>query len=240
MSTPYELIYWHPLPGRGEFVRLLLEHAGIAYVDAARVAETKDGTGVKTVLGALKGELDPPPLAPPLLRAGDRVVAQTANICQFIAEQHNLVGGSGVERAIALQHQLTVMDLVAEAHDTHHPISVGLHYEDQKEQAKERSKHFTKERIPKFLGYFERVLERRGSGWLVSDEPCFADLSLFQAVMGLQYAFPKAMAASDGFERVLALTDAVRQLPNVASYLASDRRLAFNEHGIFRHYPELE
>jgi len=138
---------------------------------------------------------------------------------------------------------LTIADLVLEAHDTHHPVGMGLYYEDQKPEALRRSAEFRGERIGKFLGYFERVLAANPDGgeFLVGKALTYADLGLFQVVEGLRYAFPKAMAAQEaGWPQVIALHDRVTALPKVAAYLASPRRLAFNEDGIFRHYPELD
>lgn len=241
-ETTYQLYYWHPLPGRGEFVRLLLEQAGVPYRDVARDAEKTSQAGVASILEILRDRDAPvPPFAPPILAVGEHLIAQTANICRFLGERHGLAGEGEMAHAAALELQLTIMDLTAEAHDTHHPTAVSLHYEEQKEAAKERSRHFVRERIPKFLGYFERVLERRGADFLLGNAPSYADLSLFHVVEGLRYAFPKGMKKVDeGISRVLAVGQRVRELPNVAAYLASERRMAFNEDGIFRHYPELD
>lgn len=238
----YQLYYWHPLPGRGEFVRLLLEHLAVPYVDVARTAQAESESGVPTILEILKSETAPlPPLAPPILQVDEHLIAQTANICQFVARRHGLAGEDDIADAAVLQLQLTIMDLATEAHDTHHPLAGALYYEDQRDAAKQRAAHFTKERIAKFLGYFERVLATRGEPFFIGATPSYADLSLFQAVEGLRYAFPNAMRR---VERDLTLVprtvNLVRELPNIAAYLASDRRVAFNEHGIFRRYPELD
>ncbi len=241
-TVPYELFYWHPLPGRGEYVRLLLEHAAVPYVDVARDAELESEKGVPTVLGILNDDVAPvPPLAPPVLRVGEHLIAQTAAICDFLGRRHGLAGNDELEHAAALQHQLTIMDLTAEAHDTHHPTAVSLRYEEQRTAAIARAGYFVRERIPKFLGYFERTLARRGSAFLLGAAPSYADLSLFHAVEGLRYAFPKAMrSVEENTARVANVAASVRELPNVAAYLASERRLPFNEHGIFRRYPELD
>lgn len=240
--SDYQLHYWHPLPGRGEFVRLLLEQAGVAYVDVARAAQAESESGVPSILGMLKNDEAPvPPFAPPVLAVGEHLIAQTANICQFLGRRHGLAGDDDIAHAAALQLQLTIMDLTAEAHDTHHPTSVALTYEDQKEAALARATAFTRDRIPKFLTYFERALTRRDAAFLLGDDVTYPDLSLFQAVEGLRYAFPKRMQQVEAeLPGVTAVVSRVRELPNIAAYLASDRRLPFNEHGIFRHYPELD
>jgi glutathione S-transferase len=241
-DSAYELYYWHPLPGRGEFVRLLLEQAVLPYRDVARAAHAEGGSGVDVVLDILKDANAPvPPFAPPILKSGEHLIAQTANICQFLARKHDLPGSEDIEAAIALQLQLTIMDVTAEAHDTHHPVSVALRYEEQRDAARERSAAFKQDRIPKFMRYFERVLERSGHPFFLGDEVCYADLSLFQLVEGLRYAFPNRMKEVEpDLGRVRAVVERVSSLPRVAAYLASDRRLSFNEHGIFRHYPELD
>ena len=235
----YELHYWASIPGRGEFVRLALEEAGAPYDDVARTQG-----GEKRML-ALLGDatLACPPFAPPFLKAGKLVIAQTANILLFLGERHGLAPSGDAGRFFTHQLQLTLADFVAEAHDTHHPIAGGLYYEDQRPEAWRRAADFVANRIPKYLGYFERVLERkaRTAGNLVGARLTYADLSLFQVVAGLRYAFPKAMArVAKKHPKVLALHDRVAARPRIAAYLASDRRLAFNEQGIFRHYAELD
>ncbi|MEH3148476.1 MAG: glutathione S-transferase [Methylobacterium frigidaeris] len=235
----YELFYWPGLQGRGEFVRLALEEAGAPYRDVAREAE--DGTDAMMAL--LSGPEPRPPFAPPFLRDGDVVIGQTAAILLYLGPRHGLVGASETDRIWTHQIQLTLADVVAEAHDTHHPVATGLYYEDQKPEAARRAEDFCRNRIPKFLGWFERVLGTNpaGSGVLVGDRLSYADLSLFQLVDGLRYAFPKATARALGAApRVADLHERTARRPRIAAYLASDRRQAFNEQGIFRHYPELD
>jgi glutathione S-transferase len=235
----YELHYWPSIPGRGEFVRLALEEAAVPYVDVAR---TKGGEARMLALLA-DGALARPPFAPPFLRAGRLVIAQTANILLFLGERHGLAPKRESGRFFTHQLQLTLADLVAEVHDTHHPIAGSLYYEDQKPEAKRRAADFVSSRLPKYLRHFERVLagNAAGAARLVGARLTYADLSLFQVVAGLRYAFPKAMAQqARDWPRVLALHDRVAARPRIAAYLASDRRLPFNEQGIFRHYPELD
>jgi glutathione S-transferase len=235
-TTPYELYYWPSIPGRGEYVRLLLEDAALPYVDVARQAESEGG-GARAVVAARRGDLGGVrPWAPPILRAGDHVVAQTAAILDFLAAQHDLV--SATARTTALSHQLTIADLVEEVHDTHHPIASGLYYEEQRDAARERAKHFVGERLPMLLDYFESI----ASGpFLVGSEHTYVDLSMFQTLEGLDYAFPRALSQiTSRTPNLSALRERVRERPNVARYLASDRRSAFNEDGIFRRYPELD
>ncbi|KYF55728.1 glutathione S-transferase [Sorangium cellulosum] len=242
MKAPtYELYYWPSIQGRGEFVRLALEDAGAAYVDVARLPAAKHG-GVAAMQKLMKSHaLALEPFAPPFLRAGDLVIAQVANILFYLGPRLGLVPDDEASRLGAHQLQLTVTDLVAEVHDTHHPISVELYYEDQKPEALRRSQAFVAERMPKFLGYFERVLERHGGRHLVGGAMSYVDLSLFQVIAGLRYAFPRAMAAfAPKIPGLVALHDRVAERPRIAAYLASDRRIPFNEDGIFRRYPELD
>jgi glutathione S-transferase len=229
----YDLWYWAEIPGRGEFVRLALEAGGIAYRDRAREQ------GSDALVADMETRADQLPYAPPYLVAGDLCIAQTANILLFLGERH--LGPKGeADRHFANTLQLTIMDMVAEAHDTHHPVAVSAYYKAQKAEAGRAAKSFRDERIPKFLDYFEKVLEQHGP-WLLGADWTWPDLSLFHLVEGLTYAFPKRMAAVAGdYPLALALRDRVRALPELADYLASDRRIAFNEDGIFRHYPELD
>jgi len=234
----YELYYWPSIQGRGEFVRLALEEAGADYEDVARVPQR----GVPALTRFLEGKSDGhPPFAPPFLKAGKLVIAQTANILLWLAPRHGLAPKSEAARLWAHQLQLTVSDWLVEVHDSHHPIGGAFYYEDQKPESKRRAAHFTAERLPKFLGYFERVLVREKGGWLLGKAFSYADLSLFQVIAGLRYAFPGAMARLEPrYPRSVALHDRVAARPRLAAYLASNRRIAFNQHGIFRHYGELD
>jgi glutathione S-transferase len=235
----YELYYWDGIQGRGEFVRLTLEEAGADYVDVAR-----EGDGESAMLRLLDGdEVERPPFAPPFLRAGRLLIGQTANILSYLGPRHDLAPTAEAGRLWAHQLQLTIADLVDEVHDTHHPIASSLYYQDQRPEARRRTADFLKSRAPKYLGYFEKVLVRNkeGDGHLVGAKLSYPDLSLFQIVAGLRYAFPRVMARLEPkYPRVVALHDAVAARPRIAAYLASKRRLAFNKHGIFRHYPELD
>jgi glutathione S-transferase len=242
-ADAYELHYWPTIQGRGEFVRLALEYAGIPYRDVARLPE--DEGGGENALYASLDNAHPRtiPFAPPYLKAGELVIGQTANILLFLGLRHDLAPGDEGGSLWTNQLQLTIADLVAEAHDTHHPISVGEYYEDQKTEAVKRAAAFRESRMPKYLGYFEKVLarNRHGEPWLVGARATYADLSLFQTVEGLRYAFPRSMHTHEKQHRkVIALHDAVAALPRIAAYLKSPRRIAFNEEGIFRRYPELD
>jgi glutathione S-transferase len=234
----YELYYWPTIQGRGEFVRLALEEAGADYVDVARKDKAGEAAMMKIIDDARSAR---PPFAPPFLKAGKLVIAQTANILFHLGPRLNLSPRDEAARLWAHQLQLTITDLVVEVHDTHHPIASGLYYEQQKPAAKRRSKEFWQHRVPKFLGYFERVLQNNGGQYLVGRRLTDVDLSLFQNIEGLRYAFPKHMKR---FEKkipgLVALHDRVAQRPRIKAYLASDRRIPFNEWGIFRYYKELD
>ncbi|MFZ0695027.1 MAG: glutathione S-transferase [Alphaproteobacteria bacterium] len=238
----YELYYWPTIQGRGEFVRLALEEAGARYVDVAR--EVKKSRGETAMMRLLDGSrIERSPFAPPFLKAGKLIIAQTANILMFLGGRHHLAPAGEAGRLWANQLQLTIADLVQEVHDTHHPISGNLYYEDQREEAKRRAADFLKSRAPKFLGYFENALARNPSakGTLIGAKLTYPDLSLFQIVAGLRYAFPRAMARIEKkHPRIAALHAKVAARPRIAAYLASDRRIPFSEEGIFRHYEELD
>ncbi len=239
----YELHYWPSIQGRGEFVRLALEAAGADYVDVARGCEG-EGQGVPAMMHFLESPgVMYSPFAPPFLVDGKRIVGQTAAILLYLGPRLGLAGKNERQQLWAHQLQLTIADVVAEVHDTHHPIATGLYYEDQKTEAAKRAKAFCKVRLPKFLAWFETVLLRKpkGDAHLVGKRLSYADLSLFQLVDGLRYAFPKASRrALKKAPLVAALHGQVAQHPRIAAYLASERRIAFNEDGIFRHYPELD
>jgi glutathione S-transferase len=239
---PYELYYWPGIQGRGEFVRLALEAAGAPYVDVAR--ERGAGRGVKAMMSMLEGGAAPlTPFAPPFLRDGAVVVSHVANILHYLGPKLGLAPKDEASRFFAHGLQLTITDFVSEVHDTHHPISTDLYFEDQKEEAKARSTAFLQHRVPKYLGYFERVLNDNPAGQkhAVGERLTTVDLSLFQIWAGLAYAFPHGFAdAAKLYPALAALVASVAALPNVAAYLASERRIPFNESGIFRRYPELD
>ena len=238
---PYELYYWPSNQGRGEFVRLALEDAAAEYIDVGRLAEVEGG-GVPAILKLMSApEINTPPFAPPFLKAGELIIGQTANILMFIGAHHQLAPADEAGRLWTHQLQLSVTDFVKEIHDTHHPIGAAFYYEEQKAEAKRYSENFLKLRVPKFLTYFETVLTRNGGRHLVGSSITYIDLSLFQLVAGLRYAFPRAMARIEpSVPRLIALHDAVQVRPRIAAYLASPRRMGFDEKGVFRRYPELD
>jgi glutathione S-transferase len=242
-----KLYYWPGIQGRGEFVRLALEDAGARYVDVARLSK-KEGGGVEALF-AMMGKPGSPvrPFAPPFLEVDKLVVAHTANILQVIAPRLGLVPDDERSRIAAHQLQLSITDFVAEVHDTHHPIATSLYYEDQKPEARARSKELLKQRLPKYLGYFESILaankaNAKGKGpFVLGRASTYVDLSLFQVMVGLAYAFPKATRRIEKkLPYLVALRDRVAERPRIKAYLASGRRIPFNEDGIFRRYPELD
>jgi glutathione S-transferase len=239
----YELHYWPSIQGRGEFVRLALEAAGAPYIDVARGSE-ESGQGVSAMQRVMQDtRLTHPPFAPPFLKDGDMLIGQTAAILHYLAPQLKLVARSEQARVWTQQIQLTIADMVTEAHDTHHPVAAGLHYEEQQPEALRRAREFCRTRLPKFLQWFESIVVRNpaGSRHLVGGKLSYADLSLFQLVEGLRYAFPKAaQSALAQTPNVVQLHDRIAALPKVAAYLRSERRIPFNEQGIFRRYPELD
>lgn len=240
-APTYELFYWPSIPGRGELVRLLLEDAGLAYIDVARLPAAEGG-GAAALARILDAEGPEVPYAPPALKTPEgQVLWQTAAILHFLARRHGLVAGGDRCEMHALSLQLTLADLVQEAHDTHHPLSTSLYYEEQKDAARVAAQSFVDARIPKYLRVFERTLERNAAGVLVGEQVTYPDLTLWHVVEGLRYAFPRAMAVHEpAFPRVRALAERVRARPRILAYLGSSRRLPFNEHGIFRRYPELD
>jgi glutathione S-transferase len=232
----YELYYWPEIQGRGEFVRLALEEAGADYVDVAR----RRRSGADAMMRMMDRGARPP-YAPPFLKAGKLVIAQAALILHYLGPRLRLVPRSEADRLWAHQLQLTITDLVKEIHDTHHPISTALYYEDQKPAAKRYSEEFWRQRVPKLLGYFEDVLEKTRGPYVFGRKVSYVDLSLFQIVDGLRYAFPKRMKRFEKqIPHLVALHDRVAERPRIAAYLQSERRIPFNEWGIFRAYKELD
>ncbi|TVY58306.1 Glutathione S-transferase [Lachnellula cervina] len=248
-DVPYELIYWPGLPGRGEHVRLALEEAGASYTDSA---QQKDG--INLVLAQINPQnlgdaSNPPPCAPPILKHGDLTISQTPNILLYLGPRLGLVPSAEEdEDAIYKINQLalTALDgLSNEPHDCHHPVATGLYYEDQKTEAKRKSEDYIANRLPKFLGYFERVLQgeaSKGGKWLYGGNLTYADLVLFQCLDGVKFAFPKATGRIEKegkFGKVFELHRAVQERPRIKEYLASEKRQKYSL-GIYRHYPELD
>jgi len=238
-DTPYELFYWPGLQGRGELVRLAFEDTQTPYVDVVR----DPARGIAEMRARLDGATDGAlvPLAPPVLRHGAVLLAQTANILHYLGPRLGLVAEDEPSRLAAHQLQLTVTDFLAEVHDTHHPVSTALYYEDQKPEALARTRAFLTHRLPKFLRYFEAIVARSGAPLTLLGRHSYVDLSLFQVVAGLRYAFPKAMRALEpSLPNVVGLAARVEGRPGIVAYLGSSRRIPFNLHGIFRAYPELD
>jgi glutathione S-transferase len=233
----YQLYYWPGIQGRGEFVRLALEDSGVAYEDVAR-----GKGGMDQMMAMMKGAAEnKPPFAPPFLKSGKLVIAQVANIFFYLGPRIGLAPKDEGQRLWLNALQLTVTDFVKEVHDTHHPVATGLYYEDQKPEALRYADGFLGERAPKYLGYFERVIDKSGGPYLLGRKISYADLSLFQLIEGMRYAFPKAMKRIERkIPKVVAVRDRVAERPGIKAYLASERRIAFNENGIFRRYPELD
>ncbi|MFS0772202.1 glutathione S-transferase [Sphingomonas sp. 1P08PE] len=232
----YDLWYWPTIQGRGEFVRLALEGAGVAYRDRAREE------GAKALIADMAARTGRAPFAPPYLDlGGGLVIAQVANILMFLGERHDLAPSAMADRLWLSQLQLTIADMVAEVHAVHHPVSVGAYYEDQREAAVTAAKQFREERMPKFLDHFEAAMKANAGEWLIDHRWTYADTSLFQLIEGLRYMFPHRMAALEpDYPALVRLRDQVAALPGIRAYLASDRRIGFNTDGIFRHYPELD
>ena len=234
---PYRLWYWPSVQGRGEFVRLALEAAGIPYEDCARRA------GAEALMADLEARSASGrgPFAPPYLALDGHAIAQVANILQFLGQQHDLVPSNLADRYWLNQLQLTIADLVAEVHDVHHPVGMTDYYDDQKPEAARAAGQFRDERLPKYLDHFEDAARQGPSDWLVDHRWTYGDTSLFQLVEGLRYMMPRRMKTLEpDYPHLLRIHAAVADLPGIRAYLKSDRRLPFNEDGIFRHYPELD
>ena len=245
----YELFYWPGIPGRGEHVRLCFEESGTPYKDVCNVEEN----GIQQ-LYALNSEksigdtINPPVAAPPALRYGDLIVSQTPNIVLYLGPKLGLAGPEDDKNAIYHVNQLslTALDgLSNEPHDTHHPIATGWNYEEQKDEAKRKAKDYIANRLPKFLGYFEQVLNgpaSKGGDWLYGGQLTFADLVFWQCLDGVTFAFPKALKhlrESGRYDKTFKLYERVKARDNISKYLASNRRKKYSM-GIYRYYPELD
>ncbi|MEH3159010.1 MAG: glutathione S-transferase [Sphingomonas taxi] len=233
----YRLWYWPTIQGRGEFVRLPLEAAGIAYEDCARVQ------GAEAMMADLeaRAKTGRGPFAPPYLAFEDHAVAQVANILAMLGAEHGFAPTDATGRAWLNQLQLTIADLVAEVHNVHHPVGMMDYYEGQKAEAARVARPFREERLPKYLDHFEDAAQREAGDWLIGDRWTYGDTSLFQLVEGLRYMMPRRMATLEpDYPALIRLHDAVAALPGIRAYLESDRRLPFSTEGIFRHYPELD
>jgi glutathione S-transferase len=231
------------IQGRGEVVRLALEEAGAEYVDVARSNERQEDNRAAIIKILEDTKQEKRPFSPPFLVDNGVMIAHAAAILQHLAPKINLIGGDETEQIFAHQLQLTVTDFLMEVHDTHHPLASALYYEDQKEESKKRAENFINLRIPKYMDYFEQILNNNesNSGWLIGEKITYPDLSLFQIIEGLRYAFPKSFSAIEKeYPKALALQYAVKMRPNTASYLSSKRRIPFNTMGVFRYYPELD
>jgi glutathione S-transferase len=229
----YQLWYWPSIPGRGEFVRLALEAAEIEYEDMAREQ------GAEALIADLQGRGGIRPFAPPYLVDGELCIGQTAHILAFLADRHDFGAGELEVDLQLIQLQLDITDIVAEVHNVHHPVAAALYYQDQMDAAYEAAQHFRDQRLPKYLDHFEAALEENGGPCVLGDRWTHVDTSLFQLMEGLDYMFPNRMRELD-YPRLELCRQAMMEIAGVEQYLASDRRLPFNEDGIFRFYPELD
>jgi glutathione S-transferase len=229
----YQLWYWPSIPGRGEFVRLALEAAEIEYEDMAREK------GAEALIADLQGRRGIRPFAPPYLVDGELCIGQTAHVLAFLADRHDFGAGELEVDLQLIQLQLDITDIVAEVHNVHHPVAAALYYQDQMDAAYEAAQHFRDQRLPKYLDHFEAALEENGGPCVLGDRWTHVDTSLFQMMEGLDYMFPNRMRELD-YPRLELCRQAVMEIEGVEQYLASDRRLPFNEDGIFRFYPELD
>jgi glutathione S-transferase len=251
-NPPYELLYWPGMPGRGEFIRLAFEAAGVSYTDPSN--ESKDGVKQVTSIidpSSTGTDGNPPVFAPPALRVPGEgpdgqplIIYQTPSILSYLGDKIGLAGSNEAEKSWILSHTLTALDVNNEAHDTHHPVAVGKYYEEQKEESLKKATDFRESRIPKFLGFFERVLKgnEKGQGkYLVGDKLSYADTTLWHVLSGLEFAFPKEIEARKGDFELLFGTfyESVKEHAGLKEYLASERRMPFSM-GIYRHYPELD
>ena len=233
--TAYNLWYWPTIQGRGEFVRLPLEAAGIDYDDCARTH------GAEAMMAEMERHTKRGPFAPPYLELDGLVIAQVANILMYFGERHQLAPSNMAERLWLNQLQLTIADLVTEVHNVHHPIDGQAYYEDQKPEALRAAAQFRDHRLPKFLAHFETTVDSNPGDWLVDHRWTYTDTSLFQVIEGLRYMFPKRMATLEpDYPSTIRIHDQAADLPGIRAYIKSDRRLPFSTEGIFRHYPELD
>ena len=231
----YELYYHAANPGRGEFIRLPLEEAGADYVDVAR----EPGGADKMARFMQDTSVAHLQFAPPFLKHGDLVIGQTANILLYLGTRLALAPADEGERLWTHQLQLTIADLVQAIQHTHHPVAHGLYYDDQKAEALTYTGHFFADRVPKFFGYFERVLGSRQ--FMVGTSLSYVDLSLYWLLEGLRFSFPARMQRLEGaYPGIVALHDRVAARPKIVAYRKSPRFMAFNDRGVFRHYPELD
>jgi glutathione S-transferase len=228
-----QLWYWPDIPGRGEFIRLALEAAEVDYADMAREK------GAKAMLDDMASRSGIAPLAPPYIVDGDLCIGQTAHILAVLADRHGFGAGDLPTDLQLIQLQLDVSDMVSEVHAVHHPISGALYYRDQMDAAYEAAQHFRGTRIPRYLDHFERALAEQGGPFVLGEQWTHVDTSLFQLLEGLDYMFPNRMAELD-YPRLALCREAVMEIEGIDAYLGSERRLAFSEDGLFRHYPELD
>jgi len=254
-THPSYILLYHPgIPGRGEYVRLAFEAAGVPYSDPANESKT----GQKEVYSCCDpkstGDEDgnPPPFAPPMLKVPGMgkdgktlLISQTPNILLYLGPQLGLAGEDETDKFRVNQLALTGLDLSNEAHDTHHPVAVMQYYEDQKEESLRKATDFRENRIPKYFSYFERVLkgnEKQGGGrYMVGDQLTYADTTFWQVLDGLHFAFPNELKAREK-DYPLIFTKfypGIKEEKGLKEYMGSGRRLQFSM-GLFRKYPELD
>src|SRR5262249_48175568 len=154
----------------------------------------------------------------PFLKAGKLVIGQTANILLYLGGRLGPAPPDEARRLWGHQLQLTLTHLLVLIPHTPPPVTRHLHYQEQRAAAEVATKYFWRYRLPKFLRYFERVLGNSGGPYLIGRKLSYADLSLFQIVEGLRYAFPKRMKRFERkVPRIVALHDRVAKRPRIAA-----------------------
>ena len=184
------------------------------------------------------------PFAPPFLRDGGVIVSHAAAILLYPGRADRTRANRRRTGAYGRTRYRAITDIVAEVYNSHHPIDADKWFHEQKDAAIARAAVFRRDRMPKYsFGWFERLLAANPAGvdHLVGGFVTYADLSLFQLVEGLRFAFPLASERTLArLPRVTALHKAMAERPRLKAYLASERRVPFKETGIFRRYPELD
>ena len=170
------------------------------------------------------------------------MIAQSAKILLYLGPRLKLAPRDEAGRLWLHQLQLTVTDFVKEIHDTHHPLGGEFYYEDQKPEAKRYAQGFLAERAPKYLGYFETVLTKERRALCAGAQVTLCRSFAVPADRGPALRLPQGDEAhrAQACRASSLCATASPKRPGIKAYLASPRRIAFNESGIFRHYPELD
>lgn len=214
-SETWKLYYWDMCPGRGEYVRIVFEEAGVQFL------EDRDNILEKVIKGGMEGF---PAFAPPVITRGDFKLSQTPVICEYLGKHFNLYPASDTDVWHARQINLTIHDFQADGRNVFHAKQFTASYFGQEAETQGHIDWFRKERLPRWLLYFEKLLQANDNGrsFVIGDKLTYVDLGLLQVLRNAANQFSDEWIKMD-IPLIKAFKQRMEARPNLAAYFKSDR-----------------